>query len=1319
MTSVEDLCIQIEEPGASPSAPDTPAVVWHGQQTQAVVYDAEEDDGKGEVYPPSAETSPSANNDLLEHVPGGEKDPMAAEENPSVSAADMKTVSEYVHELSERAMERLNEGTDGLKPFEIENPFADEKKCVVLYSTEGPLNAQHLSALVQIAADVNRPEWRVLSVLFETLMIQRDMLLRLEHTAVKVNDGALHSAVEKFGEVERRRSYAMHALIGELDDERNRSYDTQVENRELRDRVDFAEARLDEIEDICREKNPAFSFENGVDVAMESVLRSSSSDANESPEEVVSKNQNMDELMEKILQLDEKLSKSRERSEDLLAENSLLQNRILELESSNDKQEGSPAISQRTVSPARDALVEERNELASICQEQKQEIELLKHYVATSGDQRTQANEALLSLNVEMEVARTKIGTLKKQRDTAEREWRDLEKMRLAERTQHQNMCKEMSENIVNAVNELNAFETKNHKLTNELADRETVIQDLQAVITEREEQLKTLTDNAVLKAKHSTSSSSNGENRTALVIETLVSNLRHDLERSQHLLVDKTNEITDLKKHLVGQEELARTLRIQFERYRAIAEVKTSSMSPQRRNSMRHYTEDQQNMFLQRLSEKLGVGATNTNDLVTKLISRVEDLMTQRSEFENSAVKLRSEVHDRERKLHVVRTEMQAEINTLKAEVQHLDNIKNRATEECKFAEDRVLELLGQKDLTKADSIGDLTMSSVGFRRQSDFSELGGFSRRESMISTIGPDHSIQWNDPLVAAAIESLTTLAEMKEKISARYRALREKLDRMVRRGGTEGAGVDGKVMMIESAEIQADLSGIFDMEQNIIQTLRPKLGSETSFDQDTLPYVQGPNGRIDLKAGNGTQSGFELGIFDGEMGEAAGFLRNQLKQTRELYNEKSRANAQLCGAVAALKQEVEYLVNEKKATDDFIAQMSDNHNSFLSRMSEVTGAEASMVAIEDQVMTSMHELSRLSEDVSVRTVHIEELTKKMMNIIAQKRMLSHMIYTYQSKYQLDMLMPSNEEKTSAIRRFRVKAFAVIAAIKLQKLVSPEKKPFVIEELDITTAYDVPAFAPIASVRARGPSLLNASVAISAVPRLEEALIEREKQLESLKSALATLENAPLPPFPEDVRNSIHSSFTYNEDVLLRKRETDRRLRKVMKEMADLEVRYSKEREVRIAVEAKLARYSERLATAKKRLGKANSNAESKERTYKAAIKYLKQKADKAVELDNTIDENTDPWATPEQHKRVANAGKGTKDIGRNSHSLALLESELRRAQSELKGCKPQSTEYEAKIKFIDGLHLAMQRLKKSAVRKAPAHGPTLVDENVIPQ
>lgn len=1384
MTDASDLCVEIDKL-ISPSLPtprgdrQSSSHLSTGRRS-ARKYDLSPDDADPSEFPSDSEEAPlwaDASADSLrasfqsarEEVSiapaapqspfaKGNDTPAAPSENASVdttgvdeSASDNAAIGDAADTFKQAIEEdnkRLLEATSGLTSFEIDNPFVlssaepDERSSLILFSKKGPWKQDEKSAFETLATQTSAQSM-VFARMVETIVFQREQLSNLKNTAVELTGNALHSETQRFSEVERRRSYAMNALIGELDVERGRFSKIERENMFLRQQLSTDGKNLDAIVAYCKQFDSDFSLAGGVESAFESIFARNET-RRQSVEQVALQSTQMEELASRLLKLDKLVGESRTRSDELEAENIDLRAQLASVEGASqdvivDTPEPSPRLPTPRDSPLH-VVIRERDELNRKLQEQAYQLDTVREYLQRSAEEKKKVNDALLSLNVDMEMARSKINTLQTQRDTAEREWREVEKQRSIDRKTYHEMCQELSHNIVEAVNDIDEKESSIRLLTKEIEDRESVIQSLQVSVSEFEDQLANLTEAALRSSQSVRSAPGKDDKPVAALVDGVMKTLRAELSSAQNILVERSNEVSELKKRVATQDEVTFSLRRECDRYRAVAAMKTTALEPAVGREIN--TEEQQNSFLERLSETLGCRSENNHELVGKLISRVEELLRERSGFENSAVKLRSEVLERERTLHVVRSEMQAEISALKAEVQYLENLKRRAVEQCDFAENKVMELLGERDCSNASSCGDITASSLGTRRQSGFSLTDNLSRRESMISAIGADNSIQWNDPLVAAAIQSLDQLTDMKDRLAARYRALRERLDRMIRRAEATGASGDAKALMIESRELQEDLSGVVNMQQQIIDKLRPQRSFGSSVPprtDDTLPYIGhggvlekagGVSNIIDYSQGDqagqavvvsssrfGSKSGggAALAAVD-DAGEAAGFLRDQLKQTRELYNEKSKANAQLCGVVAELKQELEHVIDERRSTEDFLSQVSDNHASFVSRLAEITGTEESPVAIEDHVRYAVQDLGRVSAGVSILEKRSLRLLSMVMQLVAQKHVLSHMIDTYQSKYQLDILMPSPQEASSPRRRFRIFALAVVAGVRMLQS-AKQVAPADIPEIDISEDYQVPGLAPIARRRSDGMTLVNASVALSAIPRLEAALLERERKIEELSTALSALDNTSLPALPEDVRNAIQTSFVYEEDVVNRKQDLSRRLRKALKEKTELELRFSRERESRIAAEAKLSRYSEKLSNAKKRLNKVNSQADSKERTYKAAIKYLKHKADKAVENDFNIDENTDPWVR--QHsplkKNDENEGVEANLQAVNAKSLMILQTQIVRAESTLKNVEEGSADHQEVKKYIQGLHKAVNRLKQT--RKAHSQGPTVVDSNLV--
>lgn len=1225
--------------------------------------------------------------------------------------------------------EKLFEAAAGLTSFQIENPFEGPSSVasrLVLVSKDGPFSNDEKSAFEVLAVDEASPASKVLSKLVETILFQRSEIANVKSSADEVAKNALYSESRRFSEVQRRRSFAMQALIEELDNERNRSTNANAEREAAQESLAKFQAQIQQVTAYCKQFNPQFSLTGDIEVALESIFSHAKESRRESARQVAEQSAQLELFASRVLKLEEFLSKSRMRSDEVERENVELKRKLSELDAQPVRVVHESPVGGSEPSPAFQTNEKQDEELREKLAEQDEQIMSLQSLLRRGQEEKKKVDEALLTMNVDLEMARNKVKTLQCQRNAAERNCREADKKLVSETDTFLAMSRELSENIVHASVQLDQKEHDLRMLQTELEDRETIAQDLQIQVGNLENQVQQITAAAVNQARNH--GAGDTDSKVSSAVETVMTNLMSEVERAQCLLQERSDETSLLRKKLAEKEEDAIALHKECERARAVVAIKISSPKKAANHT---YAEEQQSNFLQRLSATLGVHSDNHHEMIHKLIARVEQLTSERSSHETAMGKLRSEVLDRERTLHVVRSEMQSEVQALKADVQHLENLKSRAQRDCQFAESKLLEVLGQREVSVADSIGDLTSSSIGTRRLSTLLDEGSQSRRESLYSVAESENTLHWNDPLVAAAVRSCNNLIDLKENLASRLRALQERMDRMIRRGETkDNCGNDVRELMIESKEIQADLSGVLDMQQGIIDNLRRSSAAFSGPDaDDTLPYIRGqaraepvelerrlPDGNMTADFSSLPNNGVQVARADsevqlsGRVGKTAAFFRDQLQQTRNLYNEKSKANAELCGVVAELRQDLDQLTVEKNRAEELLKQVSENHASYLMRLSAITQTDPSMVAIEDYLRSVVQDADNLAVKLANTGRETASLQRHVVNLIAQKRVLCGWIDTYQSKYHLNLLTPSETEIASPRRRFKIVVWSVLACRRLGKLVRESSAG--IDEIDISH-YDVPGLAAIGRPSGSALNIMDAYVAVSAIPKLEAAIVEREKQIEDLKSTVSALDSV-VAPIPEDMRGNIQTSFAYDEDVVSRKEAITQRLRKTLREKSDIESQLSHERQVRIGAEAKVARYREKLLSAKKMLNRANAKAESKEKTYKAAIKYMKHKADKAVEQDENADENT-LWNTSEGAGNHAPRDDKVSIQGTNILSIQVLEGHLARATEEISNLAVGTTEHNELDKYIRGLRNTIQRLGKPK-RNVPQQ-PSVLDGNIV--
>lgn len=452
-----------------------------------------------------------------------------------------------------------------------------------------------------------------------------------------------------------------------------------------------------------------------------------------------------------------------------------------------------------------------------------------------------------------------------------------------------------------------------------------------------------------------------------------------------------------------------------------------------------------------------------------------------------------------------------------------------------------------------------------------------------------------------------------------------------------------------------------------------------------DDETLPFVQSNPSGVLMDSGNLPARA--------PLGEATRFLNEQLRKTREAYTDKLRCNVELCGTVDELKEELEQAINSNHNVESALSKLQETQDAFLTRLSHVTGVEKSIVSLEDFVRASMNDLATLHSEMEKRDVEERSLNKRLANLLVQKRFLTHIIDIYQNKYKMNIFATQPTELQSAKRRLRVRLLAMFAASKLSLL--PKVSASEVAVPDATRDYDMVQEVDITHVEADHVGLMEASLAVAAVPRLEKAIMEKDDEINKLESSLASLNRSAVQSdMAGGSMNDVpRSSYVYDEDVLNRKNDMSRRLQKVLKEKSEIESRLSREKQGRLFAEAKASKYSEKVSTYKRRLGKVSSHAESRESAYKAAIRYLKKKADRAVQSDFNMDENVAPTETFDGTEQ----GVGEDDM--NTSTRDVLRSNLSHAEKTLAGMAVGSETHRDQHNYVNGLRRTIQRLEST--------------------
>lgn len=1216
-----------------------------------------------------------------------------------------------------RCDSRLLEASRGFSTCTISNPFAsneasDDPKELVVISRIGDLLEDEKDFLRDLAIVDDSPNVRLLKRLFDTVAFQRQQLDAVKDSEVNLAESVLQHELRRYSDVAQERSFAMSALVEEVDAQQKKVTELEDENEKLRRLLEESKNKNFQVENYYSQFVTNFKLSDDVIPDLEKVNQNMERLHRESIEAAEEKDNQIEDYARRLLQMEDIASDARKRMQQLEAENSELRAIQLGRDGATDDNDvlKSPFESKHEQSSPFKADDAERNELLQRIDELEVQVDNLRELNRKGEEDYLKVQDAFLSINVDMEEAKSKVQTLHKQRNAAECKNRELHANAVSEKRKFIEVTNEMSRSLVQTVSDLDQRESDLRILRSELEDRESAFRSLQCTNQDLEDHLQALTEAALdrsrsrnaIDAAHSQSS-----------VDIVIEGLQEELGKAQSLLEVRAMDLDKVKKSLLEQEEANIALQKECSRLQAAMAVRRHSgslNSPGPTGSERLSEE----RFLRRLSEKLGCNSSNSRELIEQLAKRIELMMAERAELQELSDAMRKELNERERSLHKLRSEMQAEISTLKSEAAHLENLKTRAQDELKVAESRLLQLCNENDLSRRESMGDITVSSVGTRGWFIGDDADVSSRRGSMISSAGGEDTIRWSDPIINAAVQSVSALIGTKDALAARNRELREKLQNMI--NSLPNIDDDGAVrsIMIQSKELQEELTGVVGMQQDIIKRLSTGqhsgiITTELASGDETLPLIQSGQGN-----GQGTmESGSEnLQVTASRVlcGESTRFLNEQLSSTRALYAEKIRANVELCNMVDELRNELQYSKTSNINFESALLKLQETHGGFLQRLSEITGAEKSIVSLEDFIRAALNDNAVMEGELDRREVEEKVSCKRTFGLLAQKRVLAHIIGLYQYKYRLNILARSSEEEGSPRRRLRVAVFAVVAALKLRRICMLDAEP----SIHMSEEYDVPEEIDISHTERTDYALLESSIAIAAVPRLEEAVIEKEKEIARLEATVNALNRsaaAQLEAPAVTIGDIPRSSYVYEEDVLSRKNDLSRRLQRIINEKEELEGRLSKEKDARLNVEAKAARYAEKLSTYKKRLEKTKSYVEAKENAYKAAIRYLKNKADKAVSNDFNLDEeNIAPLDNEQENENDWIDDRSFAEPALSAK--ALMQSTLRKVEKELADMQRGTAMYDEKKKYLNGLKRTIQHLERGTVlTKRP--------QDVVPQ
>jgi hypothetical protein len=1046
---------------------------------------------------------------------------------------------------------------------------------------------------------------------------------------------------------------------------------------------------------------------------------------------------------ERLLELERLLKSTEDRCTALVQEKSDLQLKLVRLERRCSQPvtpiSGEHDIDEGTVDLREQLFKKEEAVLALGA-----EVDKLRDEVYRFKTERKVIDQTALSMRLKLDNLRSNLKAANAACAAAVAEQKITAKEYASLATKHREMSTELTETTYMAVKELERNEANHQALQEKLADRERSLASQTESVTRLSRTVERL-ETELLKTTEQLARKSRSDARATVATENPATALAVDeADRIGAALLEKTAALEAVKGQnsvLVDtvkalQEECEHwkqgvlTYRVDAENTQASAQDELSTLHEAKQFVLHvrdngNQTELEQR-FLRRLSARLGCHASSSRELVTKLVYRVERLMVERREFEATIGSLQEQIVNRERALHLMRSEYSAENSALKAELSHVENDRTRAVADREAAEVRYLEAV-KRESGSFYSVGDDTSRLSLF-------ETGSVTGGGNV--TVDFADAAQWDDPSIQAAIKSLDVLIGSKAALDARNKALKEELSRLTQRGVVDGEGSSAaatRAVAIESRTLNEELVGIVALQQQVIQKLRTASAARASLVQESAQVAGSAAGDendscMSPKPFGEIQSESRMQFVDRResLSQAADFLRNQLQSMRSLCEERAQANASLHGVVREMEAEIEGTMEAKQLVEQQLQALQETQSADISRLARAAGTPATIADIElficDTVASLRSQQTALQRCES-RCSHFEN---RLFNALAQKCVLSHIIYLYVNKYQLDFFCKDPDAKTAGLAKFRRAVTAIIAVSRARRAAAASSEGYAPEEnprnvfLNVAARFNVPEEVRITRTDTAGIHLESAVVALKAIPKLQAAIAQRDKDIARLEDAVAALEVPAPHPLAEVRRNEQPDAFDYGSDVVERKNDLARRLRAARKERDELGLRLMREKRERQALEVRCSKYVAKLSSYQRRLGRAKNEADSQERFYKNAILYLRSKADHAVRNDDLtdlggVDTNvllerpggyrgmggSDAENVPEGggHVRKQGAG-GDNDISsRGGRAAKMLEDQIRAARDELARFEPQSDDARDLESYIAGLEKAAAQVRRT--------------------
>lgn len=1185
-------------------------------------------------------------------------------------------------------------------PFRAKAPYSNlanpdaEESSLVLFSRNGPAGKEEINALVALANATATPLARLVQMLVYTVEFQNHELTTLKQNEIGSvgNEAAVQHRL--FSEIDRKKSLTIRSMIEDLDIKDARIAELEKALRELEEKHSAEKNFNNDFRVHCESMDSSIRFENGVKSAFDALNTYLHGNRRRSEMTMTAQKVELEEYAERLLDLEAKVSDGQRRQDALLQENTALKVELASLSNAGNGENSNletPALhchssNNHHIHIDNSAMQVEVNTLT------ERRDELQKELRESNRSCRKREDE-LFKARIDLDESHAKVKSFTSQLKEAEAHINILKKNNIALEEQSRQISKELTQNTIDACKEIDKKEMDLKHLQFELSDHQQAMESYKETIAQLEKQINVSTKDII---SHGMSVVSGEESPSAVeerrISDRAVRTLQREIDSAKKLLEARSRLLDDSKQelHRVNRDLKLTEDELSFWK----SQVQQLSREAELNADRGGHVKNQEGDFLRRLSMQLGCRADNKHDLIGKLVKRVEDFMKERGAFEVSNEKLHAEIVERERALHVLRQEFETEISSLRVEVQQLENARDRAVNERAAAEAKLTEI----DETEHNFTIDATQLTLGAHTEIDFG-----------------DEDRHWDDPTIDAAVQAVRQLIGLKNSIVARNQQLIDKLNNILNQDfGENGSAEVSKDLILESRAMQQSLVKIIGQQANAIRKLKSN-------------KVKSADGQ----GGEGEDHSLNLSVYEEDatvtltenftsftenskmsptspfamhrLSKATKFLRQQLDEMRAQMTDKMSANAELSSVIKGLEVRLEGVMGEKRGIEARVKSLSNLHENFVQRLGDLCNVQPSPVMVESCVRDLIGNVSSLEVAVQETTAVSDLRFERVFKLLGQKRLLEHIIGIYQRKYHLDVIaLPPKSERAPALR-LKGAIKSVMALVRLNNMFHARSKQAPTNDfMDASSVYDLPIQQMIGETRDTYLSLTSAALAVGAVPKLELALKEREMQIAELRRSLATL-NTSFPPTDAALMGAGHpSSFDYSQDVIDRKNELARKLKKALQEKEQLEVRLSHEKEHRLSAEARSNKYLEKATKLHSKLKAVQLSSSNRERTYKAAIRYLKAKADSAIDVDFREEIQREQSAT----ERDLEAAGGPKE---NKLALSqVLHAQMNQALTELEELTPGTVEYKQKSTYILGLRSATKRLRKTSSGSAARRG-----------